>query len=71
MFYEQREGSGRICRIKSLQARAKRAKCPTYKAGLPACSQGAVGRVLAGLRVGGKVKKVSCEKPLKRYLWKG
>lgn len=32
------------------------ATCPTYEAGLPACTQGAVGGVVAGLRVGGEVK---------------
>lgn len=34
----------------------QRAIGPTYKAGLPACTQGAVGRVVTGLRVGGKIK---------------
>lgn len=29
-------------------------KGPTYEAGLPACTQGAVGRVMTGLRVGGE-----------------
>lgn len=47
------EGSTLIC---------KEAHKPTYKAGLPACTQGAVGGV-AGLRVGRKVKRVSCEIP--------
>lgn len=32
----------------------KRAKGPTYEAGFPACTQGAVGRVMTGLRVGGQ-----------------
>lgn len=37
------------------QSRPKqRAKGPTYEAGFPACTQGAVGRVMTGLRVGGK-----------------
>lgn len=35
----------------------QRATGPTYEAGLPACTQGAVGRVVTGLRVGRKVKK--------------
>lgn len=37
---------------------------PTYEAGLPACTQGAVGRVVTGLRVGGEVKKIKLKMPL-------
>lgn len=48
------QGSSLIC---------KNGHKPTYKAGLPACTQGAVGGVVAGLRVGRKVKRVSCEIP--------
>lgn len=37
------------------QSRPKqRAKGPTYEAGFPACTQGTVGRMMTGLRVGGK-----------------
>lgn len=36
---------------------------PTYKAGLPACTQGAAGGMEAGLWVGRKVKTVSATIP--------
>lgn len=32
----------------------QRAKGPTYEAGFPACTQGAAGGMMTGLRVGGK-----------------
>lgn len=41
---------------------------PTYEAGLPACIQGAVGRVLAGLRKAGRVIRVIHE-ALYKYEW--
>lgn len=47
--------------LKKIQARAERATRPTYKTGLPASTRGAVGRMVAGLRVGGKVKRVNCK----------
>lgn len=40
----------------------QRATGPTYEAGLPACTRGAVGRVVTGLRVGRKVKKGQTKK---------
>lgn len=40
---------------KKQQPRPKqRARGPTYEAGFPACTQGAAGRVMTGLRVGGE-----------------
>lgn len=52
--------------LKKKSRQQQRATGPTYKAGLPACTQGAVGRVVTGLRVGGKIKGQTKQKiPLK------
>lgn len=49
----------RVNKLKIIKYRPEqRAMRPTYEAGLPARTQGAVGRVVAGLRAGGKVKGV-------------
>ena len=45
----------------TIKARAERATRPTYKAGLPASTQGAAGGVVAGLRVEGEVNTVNWE----------
>jgi len=50
-----------MCWKKEKKPRPERVTRPTYEAGLPARVQRAVGGVVAGLRVGGKVKGVNCK----------
>lgn len=65
VFHYEMQGSEQLIHVleKKNPGQSRQGQRPTYEAGLPAC-WGAVGRGVAGLRVGGKVKRVTCKIPL-------